>query len=349
MLPTIPRPISLAVIVLPALFNTLSAGQVVNETAKLLPSDGAGGDNFGDSVAISGTTAVVGASGDGDNGIASGSAYLFDTITGQQIAKLLPSDGTAGDFFGGSVAISGTTAVVGAYGDGDNGVYSGSAYLFDTITGQQIAKLLPSDGAEQDQFGGSVAISGTTAVVGAYWDDDNGDYSGSAYLFDTLTGQQIAKLLPTDGAAEDLFGYSVAISGTTAVVGAWGDDDNGDLSGSAYLFDTLTGQQTAKLQPSDGAAFDFFGRSVAINGNMAVVGAYWDDDNGLNSGSAYLFPTGAPCPADLTGDGVLNFFDVSAFLVAFNSSDPLADFTGDGSFNFFDVSAFLVAFSAGCP
>lgn len=327
------------------LFDTTTGQQ----TAKLLPNDGESWDEFGVSVAISGTTAVVGAYQDRDNGSVSGSAYLFDTTTGQQIAKLLPSDGAALDIFGWSVAISGTTAIVGAPGKDDNGASSGSAYPFDTMTGQQIDKLLPSDGEPWDQFGESVAISGTTAVVGARYDDDNGYNSGSAYLFDTTTGQQIDKLLPSDGAESDSFGYAVAINGTTAVVGAFQDDDNGSASGSAYLFSTSTGQQIAKLLPSDGATADLFGNSVAISGSTTVVGAYGDDANGTNSGSAYVFTSPSLCPADLTGDGTLNFFDVAAFLTEFTAIDPIADFTGDGSINFFDVAAFLTEFTAGCP
>jgi hypothetical protein len=272
---------------------------------KLLPSDGATSDYFGYSVAISGTTAIVGAYGDGDNGGYSGSAYLFDTTTGTQIAKLLPSDGAGDDLFGNSVAISGTTAIVGAYGDDDNGGYSGSAYLFDTTTGTQIAKLLPSDGAVNDFFGTSVAISDTIAIVGAYLDDDNGTNAGSAYLFDTTTGTQIAKLLPSDGAANGRFGTSVAIIGTTAIVGAYGDDDNGGDSGSVYLFDTTTGTQIAKLLPSDGAADDNFGYSVAISGTTAIVGAYGDDDNGGDSGSAYL------AILDCNNNGTWDVYEIS--------------------------------------
>ena len=126
--------------------------------------------------------------------------------------------------------------------------------------GDQLFKLLPDDGAAYDEFGESVAISGATAIVGASHDDDNGSGSGSAHLFDTTTGQWIAMLLPDDGASGDRFGVSVAISGTTAIVGAYVADnvDNGINSGSAYLFDTITGQQLAKLLPSDGAAFDGF-------------------------------------------------------------------------------------------
>ena len=269
------------------LFDTPTGLQI----AKLLPDDGAAFDRFGISVAISGATAIIGAFADDDNGSVSGSAYLFDTTTGRQLFKLLPEDGAASDVFGISVAISGATAIVGASGDDDNGSGSGSAYLFDTTTAQQLFKLLPDDGGYGDRFGNSVAISGATAIVGAHNDDDNGSHSGSAYLFGTTTGRQLFKLLPNDGAAGDFFGTSVAISGTTAIVGAVYDDDNGPNSGSAYLFDTTTGRQIAKLLPDDGAAVYLFGNSVAISATTAIVGAVYDDDNGPGSGSAYLFDT----------------------------------------------------------
>ena len=93
---------------------------------------------------------------------------------GDQLFKLLPEDGGAGDHFGESVAISGTTAIVGAQLDGDAGSSSGSAYLFDVATGQRVAKLLANDGAQNVRFGYSVAISGATAIVGALLHNDNG-------------------------------------------------------------------------------------------------------------------------------------------------------------------------------
>ena len=122
---------------------------------------------------------------------------------------------------------------MGGWGDDDNGTDSGSAYLFETTTGQQVAKLLADGGASGDIFGSSVAISGSTAIVGSPWASG---LSGSAYLFDTTTGQQIAYLRAHDPAAEDEFGTSVGISGAAAIVGSPRDDDNGDFSGSAYLF-----------------------------------------------------------------------------------------------------------------
>ena len=158
---------------------------------------------------------------------------------GDQLFKLLPDDGTTGDWFGNSVAINDAIAIVGSRADNNsNGTGAGSAYLFEIKTGNQFAKILPNDGSTNDRFGRAVAISGTTAIIGAWQDDDNGIASGSAYLFDVsnpLNPIQIAKLLADDGAAEDIFGNSVAISGTTAIVGAWLDHEPGAESISFHI------------------------------------------------------------------------------------------------------------------
>ncbi len=330
------------------LFNASTGAQI----AKLLPNDGAAGDEFGYSIAIAGGIVAVGAYLDDDNGSDSGSAYLFNASTGVQFAKLLPADSAEGDRFGSSIAIAGGLVAVGAYLDDDNGSDSGSAYLFDAFTGVQMAKLLPDDGAAFREFGRSIAIADGLVAVGAHRDNDNGFFSGSAYLFDASTGAQIAKLLPDDGAADDRFGLSIAMADGVVAVGAWADDNNGSASGSAYLFDASTGAQIAKLLPDDGVAGDFFGWSVAIRDGIVVVGAWLDDDNGNGSGSAYLFFDTTPCSlADLSIPfNVLNFDDVLAFLVAFGSMDPAADLAEpSGVFDFNDVVVFLTAFGGGCP
>ena len=208
--------------------------------------------------------------------------------------KLLAADGAANDNFGLWVAFNGDTALIGAWNDDDNGVDSGSAYVFirTGTTWTQQAKLLASDGQAGDSFGSSVSLSGDTALIGARWDDDNGNKAGSAYVF-TRTGTtwtQQAKLLAADGAAEDRFGGSVPLDGDTAIISAWFDNDNGNGSGSAYVF-TRTGTtwtQQAKLLASDGQAGDDFG-DVSLSGDTALIGAALDDDNGVDSGSAYVF------------------------------------------------------------
>ena len=103
--------------------------------------------------------------------------------------------------------------LVGADGDTENGSFSGSAYVFDAVTGAELHKLVPSDGAPEDYFGFSVALSGTTAVIGAFGDDDKGSFAGAIYLFDVVTGAELDKLYASDAAVDDYFGYSVAVDG----------------------------------------------------------------------------------------------------------------------------------------
>ena len=154
-------------------------------------------------------------------------------------------------------------------------------------TGQQVFKLVASDAAEHDMFGLSVAVSGNLAIVGAPGDDDDGAVSGSAYLFDVTTGQQLFKLTASDALGDRIFGTSVAISGNRAIVGAPGNGI-GVHYGSAYVFDVTTGQELFKLTAPDlNPPFfhDNFGGSVAISGNTVIVGDLEDDnDAGVASG-----------------------------------------------------------------
>ena len=173
----------------------------------------------------------------------------------------------------------------------------------------QVAKLTADDGAASDVFGISVSIDGDTVVVGARADDDKGSQSGSAYVFtrdaasDLASGwTQVAKLTADDGAAYDEFGWSVSIDGDTVVIGANKDRDKGINSGSAYVFTRATASdlasgwtQVAKLTADDGAADDYFGSSVSIDGDTVVIGAKYDDDKGTKAGP--LTCSHAPRPA----------------------------------------------------
>jgi len=191
-------------------------------------------------------------------------------------------DGAKYDLFGWSVSVYGDTAVIGAKGDD---LYKGSAYVFTRSgsTWTQQAKLNASDGEDHDFFGYSVSVYGDTAVIGANGNDLG---KGSAYVFtrNGSTWTQQAKLNASGGEANDLFGSSVSVYGDTAVIGA--DYDDG-FNGSAYVF-TRSGStwtQQAKLNASDGAANDYFGFSVSVYGDTAVIGA---NEHG-NNGSAYVF------------------------------------------------------------
>jgi uncharacterized protein involved in tellurium resistance len=267
------------------------------EIQKLLALDGVANDRFGWSVSLSGDTALIGAPFDDDNGVLSGSAYVFirNGTTWTQQAKLLANDNGTDDRFGQSVSLSGDTALIGAYYDSDNGVRAGAVYVF-TRTGAtwtQQEKLFASDGASQDNFGFSVSLYDDTALIGTNYDEDNGFNSGSAYIFTrngTIWTQQ-AKLLPSDGAAEDNFGYSVSLYGDTAFIGAVGDDDKGFGSGSIYVYirNGSAWTQQAKLFASDETAYEDFGCSISLDGSTAIIGALGDDVNDVNSGSAYVF------------------------------------------------------------
>ena len=216
----------------------------------------------------------------------------------QEVGRLLASDAAAHDHFGFSAALSGDTAVIGAWSDdhaAGNG--AGSAYVFIRSNGvwKQQAKLTASDAATDDYFGLSVAISGDTAVIGAPWNDHAGGIdAGAAYVFTRSHGFwfQQAKLTASDAADYDIFGYSVAISGDTVVIGAYGDDPRGgDSAGSAYVF-VRSGEtwiEQAKLIAADAAAYDEFGVCVAVSGDTAVVGAWLDDCEAIDTGSAYVF------------------------------------------------------------
>lgn len=268
-----------------AAYVFVRSGDVWTQQARLLASVGGGSVSFGRSVAIAGDTAVVCAE--------DRSAYVFVRNGGAwtEQARLVPSVGGYSEF-GRSVAISGNTILVGAPEDSTPaGYHAGSAYFFVNGGGvwTEQAHVFASDGAIWHQFGLSVAIDGDTAVVGARGVD-------IAYVFtrsgDVWTEQ--ARLIPSDDFGFQFFGASVAINGDTVVVGAADDNtpDGGGGAGSAYVFvrsgDVWTEQ--AHVFAADGAAYDRFGFSCSVSGDMAIVGAFQDDRAGVTgTGSAYVF------------------------------------------------------------
>ncbi|UCC29456.1 MAG: hypothetical protein JSU86_14785 [Phycisphaerales bacterium] len=270
------------------------------EEAKLTGSDAVRYDDFGDSVAISGELVIAGSPSDDHAATNAGSAYVFGHSGTAWIeeAKLTASDAAAYDCFGDSVGISGHLVVVGSPYDNHSGPDKGSAYVFsrEGSTWAQEAKLTASDGADRDHFGYSVGISGDLVVVGSP-DDNYADYEkGSAYVFRRggTAWVEEAKLTAFDAAEDDHFGRSVDITGDLVVVGSPGHDHPVSDAGSAYLFrhDGIEWVQEGKLTASDAAEDDRFGFSVAVNGDLVIVGSPSDDYSGSNRGSAYLFRRG---------------------------------------------------------
>jgi len=221
-----------------------------------------------------------------------------------------------------------------------------------------VAKLTASDGAAEDYFGAGVSISGNYAIVGAPLDDDKGSYSGAVYIFEQNAGTwaEVAKLTASDGDADDRFGLGVSISGKYAIVGSILDDDNGIDSGSAYVFERNAGTWTevAKLTAIDGIDGDHFGYGVSISGNYAMIGACYDDDNGSNSGSVYVYNVIDTCEGDFEPDGDVDSLDLLVFAQDFgrtgcDSGPPCeGDFDSDTNVDIFDLATFATDFGKTC-
>lgn len=260
------------------------AGTTWTQEAKLLASDGAADDYFGFSVSLSGDRALVGAHGDNND---RGAAYVFARTgtTWTQEARLIDPDGESFEQFGYSVALLGDLAIVGSPKDYSGGINGGSATIFvrSGSTWTRQVRLTAADAGGNDFFGRFVSLSGDRALIGTG--------SGSAYVFvraGTVWAQE-AKLTAPDG--EPSFGFDVSLSGDRALVAAREDDDRGTNSGSVYVYvrSGSTWTQEAKLLAVDGAAGDEFGASVSLQGDQALVGAAFDNDQGGDSGSAYVF------------------------------------------------------------
>jgi len=218
--------------------------------------------------------------------------------------KLTAADPAARTYFGASVALHGDAALVGAYGDAHAGSQSGAAYIFDRHQGGtnawgQAKKITPADATASQKFGAAVSLSGDVALIGAHGDATGAPDAGAAYVFyrnrgGTGSWGQVKKLMAADAGYRQMFGYSVSISGDVALVSAHGDAHAGIFSGSAYLFHRTQGGtdnwgQVKKLMAPTAENNDAFGMSVAVSGNIAVVGVPGDEDAGRDSGSAYVF------------------------------------------------------------
>ncbi len=265
-----------------------------------------GGDHFGSSVSTDGVNLIVGAEREDDVGnSSSGKAYIFDVSSGNLLHVLdNPNDyGTSfGDQFGSSVVIDGNYAMVGAELEDDaGGTESGKVYVFNVATGNLLYVIdNPNNYSTSagDRFGTVVNMDGNYAIVSTPFEDDAaGTNSGKAYIFDVSSGNLLMVLDNPNNYSTgtfDYFGFSSDISGSYAVVGAYGEDDaGGTLSGKVYVFNVITGNLLRVIDnPNDYGTTqeDWFGSSVAMSGQNLVVGAYGEDAPGASlSGKVYIF------------------------------------------------------------
>ncbi len=285
-----------------AAYVFVRSGGAWNEQAKLVAPDAATSDFFGNSVAVAGDTAVVGAYRANAVGSDSGAAYVFfrsgTSWTMQQ--KVVATDASFNDQFGISVAVSGNTVLVGSWLDTfGNSFNAGSAYAFvrngSVWTQQQ--KLTASDARDSNLFGVSVAIVDGVAVIGSHLSNPTEDgNSGSAYIFRRAgsTWTQQSKLIASDAAGNDQFGFDVALSNNRAFIGSPKDNHAGGIdAGSLYVFDLVGCQPCVADITGDG--------TVNVSDLLAVINAWG--------------PCGG-CAADITGDGVVGVNDLLAVINA---------------------------------
>ncbi len=269
------------------------------QEVKLLPSAGGGEDhNFGASLSVDGNRMVVGAPNFSLNTIVHGAVYVFDfdETTWSESQILIPFDGINNDQFGTSVSLSGTRLLVGARNDDDVSFNAGVVFVYDYngVSWQFTQKLTANDAAPGYKFGGSVSLSGNRALIGS--DKAGGDINittGAAYIFEFSNNlwNQTARLLPSDGAEFDNFGVSVSLFGSQALIGSSENDDSGNGSGSAYVFDFNGSNwpETQILTASNAGFQHKFGTSVSLSNNRAFIGASGENSNGDNTGAAYVF------------------------------------------------------------
>lgn len=339
----------------------------------LIPEGPPINDGYPSSSAASGDRLVVGASWDN-----AGAAYVFERGADglwSQIASLLAADGTFGDEFGTAVAIDGDVIVVGAPADDPFGFASGSAYLFERQPDGawiQTAKLLPLDNGQLDHFGYSVAVQDGTVFVGATYAPDGNVSPGAVYVYEVDAGNtwmQIQKVTPPAGQNADEFGSAVAIEGGLGLVGAQSYHANG-LPGAAFVYQRQVDRRwrrVGSLMAQDPQYLSQFGRSVALHGNVAIVGApHYDaiDAEGNlveDAGAAYVFAVGPDddgdgamdvCECRAAGDldlsGAIEIGDLLILLSSFGL-DVGGDLDGDGSTGLQDLAALLSGFGTNCP
>lgn len=303
---------------------------------RLIPSDGAAQDFFGNEVSLDGGSLLVGAWGDDHaGGIDAGSAYVFvrSGLFWEEQTKFTTTDSPANQFFGALVAISGDTALVAAYRDDTVATDAGSAYVFtrNGPTWSQQAKLMADDASAFDFLAINLDLQGDTAVLGAHQDDnERGANAGAAYVYarsGSAWGQQ-AKLTASDGNPEDYFGV-VAMSGETLVVGARFHDVGGNPNAGAvyvYVRDAATWTQQVKLTAHDPSAGDNFGTTLAMDGDLLAVAAPADDNQRgsvyvfRRSGSVWTLEAKLTAPDRLPGDRFGDSVSVSAGQIVVGAS-----------------------------
>lgn len=306
------------------------SGSTYTFVTKVLATDAQPGDFLGASVSLSGNTLLVGAPGDDDLAANAGAAYVFvrSGSSWSQQVKLLAADGGADDGFGSAVALDGDRALVGAANHDLPRTDAGAAYPYvrSGAAWSRGDKLSAPTSQANDQFGFSVALRGTDALVGAPLSDVQRLDGGTAFAFQEIAGvwQFVNTLASPTGNNDDQFGISVALGNELALIGGYRDDAAGVDGGAVLLYVRSDSDwqfdQRISAPVSTG---DLFGRAVAARGDLAAVGAPLDDVSSSNEGAAFLFELNCGSgglPGDMNCDGAVTVSDIAGFVLAL--TDP---------------------------
>ncbi len=270
----------------------------ISEYQPVTDATGEANDRFGSSVSISGNYAIVGAPSDNvgaNTNQGSASIYQWDGSSWVLMQKITDAIGESNDFFGNSVSISGNYAIVGAEGDdigSDVNQGSASIYQWNGTSWVLMQKITDLTGAANDNFGSSVSISGNYAIIGADSDDigaNSTQGSASMYNWNSSSWVLLNKIYDAAGSVNDHFGYSVSISGSYAIIGAYGFNSN---QGAAYIYLRFGSSWVFQTKITDGLGSigDAFGLSVSISGSYAIIGAYNENvGSNLGQGSASIY------------------------------------------------------------
>jgi hypothetical protein len=269
----------------------------------------ASNDEFGRTVALSGTRLLVGASGDNTGASSAGSAYVFEVLSGTPgvpVASINNPSPSSNEEFGGAVSLSGTLLVVGSSRDDKGANNAGSIAIYDLgAVEPDVPALLIDNPAPtiNDYFGGAVAASGTLVAVAAKQDDAGATNAGTIYIYDTslpAPGVPLRVIPNPAPQAQDEFGSAIAMAGDLLVVGAPKNNTGGDDAGTVYVFNLASPTPGVPVHVIDNPApaiGDWFGYSVAISGDRLVAGAPRDDADATNSGRVYVYDLASPTPA----------------------------------------------------
>ncbi|MEO0650380.1 MAG: FG-GAP repeat protein [Planctomycetota bacterium] len=269
------------------------ATPVITESIRLVSNDIAANDGFGTAVSIDGALGLVGAPREDASGFDSGSAYLFDLTTGQQVQKVFLGSSANTDNFASSLVLNDGRAVIGAWRNSEAATLAGTFYGVDPFTSTELAMVTPIETVQASlvgqSLGFSTAFSDTFVVSGARGDVALANGGGSTYIYDASTLSLLHKVFPSDPGTAANFGHEVSTSGDLVAVSAPFNSNQTTEGGAIYVFDGLTGLELHRFAPDSLAPFDLFGERVAIEGELVMGASGFMNIDLTNDGAAFAF------------------------------------------------------------